>query len=436
MPKGHLSFASSFFAGALTASLFVGCQAELPQGGNSAQNAAETAKRAVRFKVTNSTCLKFGSKYSSKGCGTISKTVACQLDKGTVLEVKGLFSMNGKKPDNLMFEKLVALEPPRASGGNGENAAENAEQETPALQLRNGGLETCTEAIVKEKTNTAKTLSWVWQEAISFDFLEPDGSQNKKKPASSVLPVHPSYRIPLHSKDIVPKGIFTSGFGWRWNRPHRGIDIAAPTGTPIKALCDGVVVTAGWNRWGFGNLVEIRHDADDCNKIVKSLYAHAYKIKTRVGLRVKRGQTVATVGSTGQSTGPHLHLEVVEKGKGTVNPMGLLGDAINFLEINIKKIWKNFSPQSSTGSPVLLSSASPEDTRKILREMGVDLETRTLDLDSEAGSLALTSGSEARRALQPTAHVLEDGRNVLEFDMHGQALPEWEDVADDTENIQ
>ena len=115
------------------------------------------------------------------------------------------------------------------------------------------------------------------------------------------------------------KGVFTSGYGWRWGRMHRGIDIAAPVGTPIVAAADGEVISAGWNSGGYGNLVKIKHFNGSI-----SLYAHNSKILVRKGEWVKQGQQIAKMGSTGFSTGPHLHFEIHVKGKKAVNPIALL----------------------------------------------------------------------------------------------------------------
>jgi murein DD-endopeptidase MepM/ murein hydrolase activator NlpD len=115
------------------------------------------------------------------------------------------------------------------------------------------------------------------------------------------------------------KGVLTSGFGRRWGRPHRGIDIAAPIGTPIMAAAAGEVIFAGWNSGGFGNLVKIRH-ADGS----VTYYAHNHRIWVRTGDLVQQGQQVAEMGSTGRSTGPHLHFEIRPNGTTAVNPIALL----------------------------------------------------------------------------------------------------------------
>ena len=115
------------------------------------------------------------------------------------------------------------------------------------------------------------------------------------------------------------KGVLTSGYGMRWGRMHKGIDIAAPIGTPIFAAASGVVVTAGWNSGGYGNLVEIQHPDGSL-----TLYAHNNRILVRSGQEVVQGEQISEMGSTGYSTGPHLHFEVHPTGRGAVNPIAYL----------------------------------------------------------------------------------------------------------------
>ena len=109
----------------------------------------------------------------------------------------------------------------------------------------------------------------------------------------------------------------SSSFGMRkhpidgYNKMHRGTDFAAPIGTPIMASGDGVVKKAGWCGGG-GNCVKIKH-----NSTYQTVYAHMSKFARGIksGVRVKQGQTIGYVGSTGKSTGPHLHYEVIVNGK-------------------------------------------------------------------------------------------------------------------------
>jgi murein DD-endopeptidase MepM/ murein hydrolase activator NlpD len=115
------------------------------------------------------------------------------------------------------------------------------------------------------------------------------------------------------------KGIFSSGYGWRWGRMHQGIDIANNVGTPIVAARSGQVVSAGWNDGGYGYLVEIRHADGSVSR-----YAHNSRILVQVGQQVAQGAVISQMGSTGRSTGPHLHFEIRPPGRGAVNPLQLL----------------------------------------------------------------------------------------------------------------
>ncbi len=114
-------------------------------------------------------------------------------------------------------------------------------------------------------------------------------------------------------------GLLSSGYGWRWGRMHNGIDIAGPVGTPIFAAAAGVVTYAGWNSGGYGNLVEIEHPDGSF-----TIYAHNHRIVVQEGQEVDQGEQVAEMGSTGFSTGPHLHFEIHPSGEGAVNPIAYL----------------------------------------------------------------------------------------------------------------
>ncbi|MGF1461544.1 MAG: peptidoglycan DD-metalloendopeptidase family protein [Leptolyngbyaceae cyanobacterium] len=115
------------------------------------------------------------------------------------------------------------------------------------------------------------------------------------------------------------QGVLTSGYGWRWGRMHRGVDIAGPVGTPIYAAGPGVVLSSGWNSGGYGNMVEIRHPDGSMTR-----YAHNSRLMVSPGQEVRQGQQIAEMGSTGFSTGPHLHFEIHIPNQGTVNPMAML----------------------------------------------------------------------------------------------------------------
>jgi len=133
----------------------------------------------------------------------------------------------------------------------------------------------------------------------------------------------PVLRRPMLSSPV--DGRLTSGFGLR-KHPitgevhfHQGIDIAASQGTPIRAVKDGTVEFSG-TMSGYGKVVILRHQNG-----LSTLYAHSSKLAVKAGDQVRQGQVVGAVGSTGRSTGPHLHFEVRRDGK-AVNPLMYLRD--------------------------------------------------------------------------------------------------------------
>ena len=115
-------------------------------------------------------------------------------------------------------------------------------------------------------------------------------------------------------------GDVSSPYGLRWGGTdfHPGIDIANDAGTPIIATADGIVTAAGWNSGGYGNMVDIDHGNG-----LMTRYGHAQRVVVTTGQQVKRGQVIAYMGSTGFSTGPHVHYEVRVNGK-PVNPSSYL----------------------------------------------------------------------------------------------------------------
>ena len=129
--------------------------------------------------------------------------------------------------------------------------------------------------------------------------------------------------ISIPSARPVSSFSFTSGFGVRADpfrhsaAMHAGIDLAGPIGTPIYATADGIVSYSGWMH-GYGNLIEIEH-----GKAIETRYGHLSKLLVKPNTRVKRGQLIALMGSTGRSTGSHLHYEVRLDGR-AVNPVPYL----------------------------------------------------------------------------------------------------------------
>ncbi|HUE12223.1 MAG TPA: M23 family metallopeptidase [Steroidobacteraceae bacterium] len=113
-------------------------------------------------------------------------------------------------------------------------------------------------------------------------------------------------------------GIVSSEFGARWGKTHKGLDIAADVGEPVYAIADGEVIYAGDGLRGYGNVVILRHD-----RKTSSLYAHNSELKVKQGDWVTQGTQIALLGSTGHSTGPHVHFEIRDNDT-AVNPRDLL----------------------------------------------------------------------------------------------------------------
>lgn len=138
-------------------------------------------------------------------------------------------------------------------------------------------------------------------------------AENKTEFLASIPAIQPVTNKNLRS--------MASGFGYRLHpiyktyKMHSGIDFTAPTGTPIYATGNGRVVPAPDGASGYGNHVVIDHGFG-----YKTLYAHMYKSKVKMGQRVKRGQLIGYVGNTGLSSGPHLHYEVIKNGN-KINPI-------------------------------------------------------------------------------------------------------------------
>lgn len=140
---------------------------------------------------------------------------------------------------------------------------------------------------------------WFQQAGSQGTFFTPDGQSLKRSFLASPLPFT---RV-------------SSRYGMRFHpisgrqQAHLGVDFSAPTGTAVRAVADGKVEYAGW-KTGYGNLVSIRHDEQK-----STAYAHLSRIGVRRGQSVAQGELVGAVGSTGASTGPHLHFEYLVKGQ-------------------------------------------------------------------------------------------------------------------------
>jgi murein DD-endopeptidase MepM/ murein hydrolase activator NlpD len=125
-------------------------------------------------------------------------------------------------------------------------------------------------------------------------------------------PLSASIRWPVEA------GVISSDYGARWGKQHKGIDIAADVGEPVYAVADGDVIYAGDKLRGYGNVIIITH-----GQHLSSLYAHNSELKVKQGDHITQGTLIALMGSTGHSTGPHVHFEL-RQGDVAVNPRKLL----------------------------------------------------------------------------------------------------------------
>lgn len=170
-----------------------------------------------------------------------------------------------------------------------------------------------TEKEVKVEGSNGQIQKTVLQKKHNGVLVEEDIVEEKvvKEPVTKVV-VQGTKEVPrtvaTGSFMMPTRGRITSGFGRRWGRMHRGLDIAASHGTAIKAADGGTVSFAGWNG-SYGNMIEIDHGNG-----YKTRYAHCSKLVVSKGTKVAKGDHIANVGNTGRSTGAHLHLEVIKNG--------------------------------------------------------------------------------------------------------------------------
>ena len=157
--------------------------------------------------------------------------------------------------------------------------------------------------------------------------------------------------IAVPSDKPVKTAAFTSGYGVRSDpfkgraAMHAGIDLAGPTGTPIYATADGVVSDASYNSGGYGNLIKIDH-----GRGIETRYGHLSSFSVRAGQRVTRGQQIGRMGSTGRSTGSHLHYEVRIDSR-AVNPIPFMKSSDYLLAMQNKSFGAHSMDAVALGGP-------------------------------------------------------------------------------------
>jgi murein DD-endopeptidase MepM/ murein hydrolase activator NlpD len=223
---------------------------------------------------------------------------------GQFIELKSTISTLKKAESD--FKRLLTL-------GNRDKILENVDSK---ITMHDAGSIDDMEALKNQIKNTMETVSDI------KDFLKEQKNVYVSTP-----------------KGWPVLGRITSDFGNRESPRHGGIefhsaiDISVPTGTPVRATADGIVTFAGWSG-GNGNLVAVEHGLG-----YSTFYAHNTSNAVRVGQRIKRGDIISYSGSTGNSTGPHLHYEVWHNGK-AVNPMEFVKEAKKEAQKEMKHVSK------------------------------------------------------------------------------------------------
>ncbi len=185
-----------------------------------------------------------------------------------------------------------------------DSARMKAMEKVKEIQLVSGLGKTELVKSLSDQLNRLALLT-TYQEK-SFDDIEAM-VKNKEKLLAAIPAIQP-----VSDKDLTR---IASGFGTRIDpvykvpKFHAGLDFTAPVGTPIYATADGVVSDAGYNSGGYGNRIVLSHGFG-----YETLYGHMYRIKARRGQKIRRGEVIGYVGSTGKSTGPHCHYEVHRNG--------------------------------------------------------------------------------------------------------------------------
>ena len=245
---------------------------------------------------------------------------------------RGYSRLNGEATAMRDFKLLFALTLMLGAGGCETLQQDSAKVAHEAGKAANGAAQSATSAYrrmqhylaEKDLLKTFTDASEHGEEEVLAQLhraraLAAGRNKGKPPPPAGAAPTSPStqpytgnYRWPVDAC------IVSSLFGERWGRMHKGMDLAADAGEPVYAVADGEVIYAGDGLRGYGNVVILQHEGR-----VSSLYAHNSELKVRQGDHVTRGTLIALLGSTGHSTGPHVHFEIRE-GDTAVDPMTVL----------------------------------------------------------------------------------------------------------------
>ena len=218
--------------------------------------------------------------------------------------------------------EVPAENPPSGQGGPISDLQFSDVEE--ALSMVETDLNTRRESL-EELQNELKTQREQMAMAMTIQPGQANSNVAAALAAAGILSTNSSAFGSSNVSSTVPSiwpttGVVSSPYGLRWGGSdfHPGMDIANDTGTPIVATADGVVEYAGWNSGGYGNMVDINHGNG-----IMTRYGHGSQVLVSSGQHVSRGQVIMLMGSTGFSTGPHVHYEVHVNGQ-RVNPISYL----------------------------------------------------------------------------------------------------------------
>ncbi|MBN3925997.1 M23 family metallopeptidase [Nostoc sp. NMS4] len=190
----------------------------------------------------------------------------------------------------------------------------------------------------------------------------------------------PIGQTPIPSSNLIwpTKGFISQGFR---KYQHEGIDIAGASGTPIVAAASGTVVKAGWDDWGLGNAITIKHLDGSI-----TVYGHNRRLLVSKGQQVIQGQIIAEMGSTGNSTAPHLHFEVHTSSRIAVDPLRLLTSVTARVDSGFK-VQQVDNPNRPVSPPPVANQVSPSQS--------IPMSFAPISTDTKCNGISLIEGETA-----------------------------------------
>ncbi|MEU0494731.1 M23 family metallopeptidase [Mycobacterium sp. NPDC006124] len=233
------------------------------------------------------------------------------MEDTDVIDMSARRGLHRKVGDGHVKARLVAAAMAAGATAAAAYSMVNASDKAPADQMVAAGPNAFVDGAAISGSSDGMqivTVAPAASEAVHSQELANGAAFAAERAEREARLARPMYVMPA-------RGVWTSGFGYRWGVLHAGIDIANSIGTPIVAAADGVVTDAGLTA-GYGAWVKIRHSDGTV-----TLYGHVNTWLVTPGERVMAGDQIATIGNRGQSTGPHLHFSVLKNGTDFVDPV-------------------------------------------------------------------------------------------------------------------